>query len=60
MGKSGINGSKACKFCVCTPEIHLLDQRKQQLFRSAEQLTDNVHLSTSAWSICVFWIGGIP
>ena len=31
-----------------------------QQSRSVEQLTDNVHLATSALSIYVVWIGGIP
>ena len=31
-----------------------------QLSRSVEQLKDNLHLATSAWSIYVVWTGGIP
>ena len=27
---------------------------------SVGQLTDNVHLATSAWSIYIFWIGRVP
>ena len=27
---------------------------------SVEQLTNNVHLATSARSICAFWIEGVP
>ena len=31
---------------------------KHKLSRSVEQLTDNVHLATSAKSICAFWMKG--
>ena len=34
--------------------------KSHSVIRSVEQLADNVHLATSARSIYVFWIGGIP
>ena len=41
-------------------EIHQSNGQRQQLSRSVEQLTSNVHLATSARSIYVFLISGIP
>ena len=50
---------KLLKFDVCVQEIHWPDQQKQKS-RSVEKLTSIVHLATSATSIWVFEIEGIP
>ena len=59
-GKSGVNRSEDFKvLCTCSRNTPTRSSATQQS-RSVEQLTDNVHLATSARSICVFSIGGIP
>ena len=59
MEKCDVTVQNLLKFYARVQEIHRPDRQKRQLSRSVEQHTDNVHLATSARSICVFWIGGI-
>ena len=47
------------KFYARVQEIHRPDRQKLQP-RSVEQLTNYVHLATSARSIRAFWIEGVP
>ena len=59
MEKFGVNRSEDFKVLLYVQEIHRPDRQKATEYsRSVEQLTD-VHLATSARSICVFWIDGI-
>ena len=59
--KFDVNRSEAFKvLCTCSKNTPTRPTKTTQLSKSVEQLTDNVHLATSARSICVFSIGGIP
>ena len=49
---------KIFKFYAHVQEIHRPDRQKQQS-RSVQQLTNNVHLASSARLICAFWIEGV-
>ena len=54
------NVQKLLKFLARVQEkSHRPDRQKQQS-RSVEQLTNNVHLATSARSMSAFWIEGVP
>ena len=61
-GKSCVNCLEAFKvLCTCSRNILTHSTKTTQLScNSVWQLTDNVHLATSVWSVCVFWIVGIP
>ena len=59
--KFDVNRSEAFKvLCTCSKNTPTRPTKTTQLSKSVEQLTDNVHLATSAQLIDVFWIGGIP
>ena len=45
---------------MCSRNTPIYSTKTTQSSRPVEQLTDNVHLATSAWAIYVLWIGGIP
>ena len=55
MGKFVESRSEAFKvLCKCSRNT------PTRSTKTVEQLTNNVHLATSARSICAFWIEGVP